>query len=41
MSLSFFAIKNAGHRIGTAEIESAIIKHPAVAESTYVGKSNQ
>lgn len=26
----------AGHRIGTAEIESAIAKHPSVAESAIV-----
>jgi acetyl-CoA synthetase len=28
----------AGHRIGTAEIESAIVSHPAVAEAAAVGK---
>ncbi|MCX8176543.1 MAG: acetyl-coenzyme A synthetase, partial [Candidatus Bathyarchaeota archaeon] len=28
------------HRVGTAEIESAMIKHPAVAESACVGKSD-
>jgi acetyl-CoA synthetase len=33
-------LKVAGHRIGTAEIESAMIKHPAVAESACVGKSD-
>ncbi|MEM1958073.1 MAG: acetate--CoA ligase [Archaeoglobaceae archaeon] len=33
-------IKVAGHRIGTAEVESAMIKHPAVAESACVGKSD-
>jgi len=33
-------LKVAGHRIGTAEIESAIIKHPAVAESACVGKED-
>jgi acetyl-CoA synthetase len=27
-----------GHRLGTAEIESAIVKHPHVAESAVVGK---
>ncbi len=31
-------LKVAGHRIGTAEIESALIQHPAVAESAVVGK---
>jgi acetyl-CoA synthetase len=33
-------LKVAGHRIATAEIESALIKHPAVAESAVVGKSH-
>ncbi len=27
-----------GHRLGTAEVESAIVLHPAVAESAVVGK---
>ncbi|MEM3519886.1 MAG: acetate--CoA ligase [Candidatus Hadarchaeales archaeon] len=31
-------LKVAGHRIGTAEVESAMIKHRAVAESACVGK---
>ncbi len=31
-------IKVAGHRIGTAELESAFIGHPAVAEAAAVGK---
>ena len=26
-----------GHRLGTAEIESALVAHPAVAESAVVG----
>jgi acetyl-CoA synthetase len=30
-------IKVAGHRIGTAEVESALITHPAVAESAAIG----
>jgi acetyl-CoA synthetase len=30
-------IKVSGHRLGTAEIESALITHPAVAESAAVG----
>jgi acetyl-CoA synthetase len=34
-------LKVAGHRIGTAEIESAMIKHPAVAESACIGKVDQ
>jgi acetyl-CoA synthetase len=28
----------AGHRIGTAEIESALVSHPGVAEAAAVGK---
>ncbi len=28
----------AGHRIGTAEIESALVSHPAVAEAAVVGR---
>jgi len=28
----------AGHRIGTMEVESALVDHPAVAESAVVGK---
>jgi acetyl-CoA synthetase len=28
----------AGHRIGTAEVESALVSHPAVAEAAAVGK---
>ena len=31
-------IKIAGHRIGTAEIESALVSHPAVAEAAVIGK---
>jgi len=31
-------LKVAGHRIGTAEVESAMIKHQAVAESACIGK---
>ncbi len=30
-------INVSGHRIGTAEVESALIEHPAVAESAVVG----
>ncbi|MCS7121416.1 MAG: acetate--CoA ligase [Archaeoglobaceae archaeon] len=33
-------IKVAGHRIGTLEVESAMVKHPAVAEAACVGKSD-
>ncbi|RLI28617.1 MAG: acetate--CoA ligase, partial [Candidatus Hecatellales archaeon] len=31
-------LKIAGHRIGTAELESAIVAHPAVAEAAVIGK---
>ncbi|HUR69782.1 MAG TPA: acetate--CoA ligase [Candidatus Thermoplasmatota archaeon] len=31
-------IKVAGHRIGTMEVESALVSHPAVAEAAVVGK---
>jgi acetyl-CoA synthetase len=31
-------IKVAGHRLGTLEIESAFVAHPAVAEAAVVGK---
>ncbi len=31
----------AGHRIGTAEVESAIIEHPSVAESAVIGKPDE
>ena len=30
-------IKVAGHRIGTADVESSLLRHPAVAESAVVG----
>ena len=30
----------AGHRIGTAEIESALVSHPAVAEAAAVGRAD-
>jgi len=30
----------AGHRIGTAEVESALVDHPSVAESAVVGKKH-
>ena len=30
----------AGHRIGTMEVESALVDHPAVAESAVVGKAH-
>ena len=28
----------AGHRIGSAEVESALVSHPAVAEAAVIGK---
>ncbi|MDW7733586.1 MAG: acetate--CoA ligase [Methanolobus sp.] len=34
-------IKIAGHRIGTAEIESILVSHPAVAEAGVVGKADE
>ncbi|HEV8121142.1 MAG TPA: acetyl-coenzyme A synthetase, partial [Candidatus Polarisedimenticolia bacterium] len=30
----------AGHRIGTMEVESALVDHPAVAEAAVVGKTH-
>jgi len=30
----------AGHRVGTSEVESAFVSHPAVAESAVIGKSD-
>jgi acetyl-CoA synthetase len=31
----------AGHRIGTMEVESALVDHPAVAEAAVVGKQHE
>ena len=31
----------AGHRIGTAEIESALVSHPSVAEAAAVGRADE
>jgi acetyl-CoA synthetase len=31
----------AGHRIGTMEVESALVAHPAVAEAAVVGKAHE
>ncbi len=31
----------AGHRIGTMEVESALVEHPAVAEAAIVGKAHE
>jgi acetyl-CoA synthetase len=33
-------LKVAGHRIGTVELESALISHPAVAEAAVMGKED-
>ena len=33
-------LKIAGHRIGTAEVESAFVSHPAVAEAAVIGKDD-
>ena len=33
-------IKSAGYRIGPFEIESALLKHPSVAEAAVVGKKD-
>lgn len=34
-------INVAGHRLGTMEIESALVSHPAVAEAAVVGKADE
>jgi acetyl-CoA synthetase len=34
-------IKIAGHRIGTIEVESAFLKHPAVAECGVIGRPDE
>ena len=34
-------INVSGHRIGTAEVESALVEHPAVAEAAAVGKAHE
>jgi acetyl-CoA synthetase len=34
-------IKVSGHRLGTAEIESALVSHPKVAESAVVGRPDE
>lgn len=34
-------INVSGHRIGTAEVESALVEHPAVAEAACIGKSHE
>jgi acetyl-CoA synthetase len=34
-------IKISGHRIGTAEVESALVSHPSVAEAAVVGTPHE
>jgi len=34
-------IKSSGYRIGPAEIESCIVKHPAVANAAVIGKPDE
>ena len=34
-------LKVAGHRLGTMELESAVISHPAVAEAAVIGKPHE
>jgi acetyl-CoA synthetase len=34
-------IKTAGHRIGTIEVETALLKHPAVAEAGVTGRPDE
>ena len=34
-------LNTAGHRIGTMEVESALVDHPAVAEAAVVGKFDE
>src|SRR5581483_2802720 len=31
----------AGHRLGTSEVESALVSHPAVAEAAVVGRPDE
>lgn len=37
LTVSADVINVAGHRLSTAEIESALIQHPGVAETAVVG----
>ncbi|MFZ5754367.1 MAG: acetate--CoA ligase [Bacillota bacterium] len=34
-------INVSGHRIGSAEVESALVEHPAVAEAAVIGRSHE
>ena len=38
--LIMFVCVCSGHRIGTAEVESALVLHPAVAQAAVVGKAH-
>jgi len=42
LTLTFFSVDDvlnvSGHRIGTAEVESALVAHPSVAQAAVVGK---
>ena len=37
-AFAVMAVNVSGHRIGTAEVESALVGHPAVAQAAVVGK---
>jgi acetyl-CoA synthetase len=37
MHLESLVLSVSGHRLGTAEIESALVLHPAVVEAAVVG----
>jgi len=34
-------LKIAGHRLGTMELESAVVSHPAIAEAAVIGKPHE
>jgi hypothetical protein len=37
VNISYFFEYSSGHRIGTAEVESALVSHPKCAEAAVVG----
>jgi len=39
--LLFFCFRFSGHRIGTAEVESALVSHPQCAEAAVVGVEHE
>ena len=41
MGRVYDVINVAGHRLGTMEIESALVSHPSVAESAVVGRPDE